>query len=79
MTEKTFRGSQGSPGTGPWLELPSQTERQRLGAMEPPRVLLLPPGISAEVMAFCDSLCSQHPMTKIQFPLFVAVQPWHFV
>ena len=67
VIKKVSRRSQGSPGTGPWLGLSSQTERQSLVHWSRQWLLLLPPGISAEVMTFYDSFLSGASIPSLEY------------
>lgn len=76
MTGKFPRGWQGPPRAGPpvaWLVV-ADGVRQHDRA---PKASLQAPLLRVRLSAILSLY--QHPMTKIQLPLFVALQPWHFI
>lgn len=64
---KAFQRLAGVSRPCPQLELSPQTERQSLAQWGHQWLLLLPPGISAEVMTFCDSFLSTASIPRLKY------------
>lgn len=76
MMGKLPKGLAGVSQHCPRLELSSQTERQSL-AQRGHQWLLLPPGISAEVMTFCDSFLSAASIPRLKYSFLYLWRPSH--